>query len=703
MVTTAGNIKLGTYLKEKTKIPIQKETSYSPIVQEHILLSQQIIKEFEIFLMEKAYDGDSNAVDALLFSNVAGLGITLNKIGATATNIEKTANAAAAKSLSSIVEGEEIAPPINNILPPTNPNGSNTANTLGGTQPGKWLDDKFGDALNTFKSEDTKEKEKPKWLEEGWYSGENDTKGTMSPSFTDQTYENTFSKLKNSEDSASWLENLFMDCIPCGFRIAELSELDPWGDILDALKQWIQSIIDKLLAIWNMLKNMTWMDEFCALLDFFSFMCIPDLYSILALLQAYIHQIITSLLSLFNKGTFAIIWGLLSPFFVGVLSDLTSMLDAWIQSIMSPINCIINALMMQMNKIGGSKLTGMREVGGKIISKDTYRVDPKTGAIAPSLNKQDTAQWQEDYRNATASLAEASSSLTQAQRYGDSKLIAKYQKEVNEQNDKLQELRDQKNVSWAEEKAKRNMAIRKALSPDIEKNGVDTGKGAKRREEGLSELDAEGWLLLTGQMIHKSLYYVAGYIILARDSINKVINDLKEKLLGWLNLQLNSTDMKLLALDRLKKIALLVSLVVAILNILTTGKIICEPEDEEGEGAGSNSDTVKKIAEGLSSSSDATLNKVYDKTTGVLLGYQMAPSDFDPLTGNYIPVAQLGGGGDEGQTTPAGSITVNDKTDLKTGTFISVSNCLTTTLSEQKKFKESLQKIVESSKQLGIV
>jgi len=668
---------LGSYLKQQTKIPYIQTEQSSPALQEHIVYTQQIIKAFEVYLLEEAHDGNESAIDGLMYANVVSVSMSMDKIG----GMVQGGKSLKETKLQNEKDGDELTSSKKSGSE-SQTSGSNKGPSSDNNETPKTLSD-FQQKINNIKNnvgvsnptpgyEDV-----PDYLKGGWFDGSTGT-GT------------TTENLKGSQDLEEGTENWFADCIPCGFRLQQLSGLDPFGDLLDSLLAWINEILEYLAKLWAMLNQRTFIDELCALLDFLNFMCIPDLMSMLAILQMFVYDIIKGLYSLFTKGGLYLIWGLLSPLFIYLFSDLEGIIDTWIQMIMAPINCVIGSILTQVNKFGGLKAEGLKEMFWRTASPEAYSFDPETGGVKQNVLPQEDAEWQQTFYKATYDKDMAETELNAATKVGDQVAIATAKAKLSASETTLEKLQQAKVPSVVEEEALRRQAIGRAFAknPDI-------------REKGVEGLDAEGWLLYVQQITTKTLYYAASYLLEARDSINAVIAELKHRLTDFLGLELSSMRLKMLGLEKLKNVIRLIDIIASLVDVIKEGRLVCEEETDvpsEESVANTLTSIVHEGLGGLKSSSEFTgikgkLIKVTDEN-GQLTGYTISSPDFDPLTGGYVPLDA------QGKSQLPDQVQVTDQTNLKG--FIPLSGCLKSSTIEKQKMKKWLEELQSKSKLYGV-
>jgi hypothetical protein len=144
-----------------------------------------------------------------------------------------------------------------------------------------------------------------------------------------------------------WLE----ECIPCTDRWKALGDLRPWDDFMALVQQDLLNrlgILDDIAALFN---NTEIVDDFCAIAQYLNALCIPDLAAILALLQL----LLAKLADLTDFQLSDLVWGLLSGLMSPFLSGFRNLLNQYVDIIFSPIECILDSLTYQMQKIPGSE------------------------------------------------------------------------------------------------------------------------------------------------------------------------------------------------------------------------------------------------------------------------------------------------------------------------------------------------------------
>lgn len=145
----------------------------------------------------------------------------------------------------------------------------------------------------------------------------------------------------------STLMKQLRDCIPCDLRIMAYLELSPNIDLLDALKSDVLNRLNALKDIARMLNSFDIYGDFCELLNLLSFMCIPDLQRIIAMLMALFMLQLSDL-----DGLIGFLQTLIAPLFMPLLMAITSLLDQFVLVVTNPLECIIDAINLQLKKLG---------------------------------------------------------------------------------------------------------------------------------------------------------------------------------------------------------------------------------------------------------------------------------------------------------------------------------------------------------------
>lgn len=137
------------------------------------------------------------------------------------------------------------------------------------------------------------------------------------------------------------------DCIPCGLRMAAFLELHPNVNLLGALEAHLTGQLQVLSDIAGIFTNFDSYGDFCSLLNLLSFMCIPDLQRIIATLMALLILDVPTL-----DGLISMLQALIVPIFAPILMGITSLLDQFSVIVTNPLECVIDAINLQLQKLG---------------------------------------------------------------------------------------------------------------------------------------------------------------------------------------------------------------------------------------------------------------------------------------------------------------------------------------------------------------
>lgn len=142
------------------------------------------------------------------------------------------------------------------------------------------------------------------------------------------------------------LLNFAKDCIPCDFRMLSLSELHPNIDLLGLLEEDIKRRLKVIQDVGKILSNFDIYADFCELMSLLSFMCIPDLQRIIAILMALFMLELPEI-----DGLIGALQALIMPLFSPILAALASLLDQFEVMVTNPLDCVVDAINAQLAKI----------------------------------------------------------------------------------------------------------------------------------------------------------------------------------------------------------------------------------------------------------------------------------------------------------------------------------------------------------------
>lgn len=155
--------------------------------------------------------------------------------------------------------------------------------------------------------------------------------------------------------SSETLTRAIKDCIPCQFRPLSSIDLNIGKNLLNALKADVKRRLDILNKIADLLTNVDAYADYCQMVSFLNFMCVPDLQRMIAVLASILTAIAGDLVNL--NG---LLQALISPFFLPVLFSMQALLDQFVQLVLSPLNCIITAIQTNIRKVNIEQITGDR-------------------------------------------------------------------------------------------------------------------------------------------------------------------------------------------------------------------------------------------------------------------------------------------------------------------------------------------------------
>lgn len=158
-------------------------------------------------------------------------------------------------------------------------------------------------------------------------------------------------------NTGSFKNTILEDCIPCDLRLKGLDDLKPEWGLLNPLEEMAKRYKKLVEDLKNLLTNTEIADDLCNLLNFLDFQCVPDLYSIIALLGVLMRKLMDLMPNL--DGAFM---QFLGPFFSPLLSGLSELLDKYIQLIMRPVDCVLNSLDTQLSKLDVQRAFDKQEI-----------------------------------------------------------------------------------------------------------------------------------------------------------------------------------------------------------------------------------------------------------------------------------------------------------------------------------------------------
>jgi hypothetical protein len=155
----------------------------------------------------------------------------------------------------------------------------------------------------------------------------------------------TMSQLDNAGDK---IKALVADCIPCKDRILALLSLNPIEDVWNHFDRMYKQFTSFLVDLFDLFlgdHSVGVFADFCNLLNFLSFMCIPDLAAMVVVLSKLIAKYAFKF-----KDMETSFMSIIGRFSGPALTPLLSTVDKYIQLIFAPIECVIAALDAQLQK-----------------------------------------------------------------------------------------------------------------------------------------------------------------------------------------------------------------------------------------------------------------------------------------------------------------------------------------------------------------
>jgi hypothetical protein len=242
------------------------------------------------------------------------------------------------------------------------------------------------------------------------------------------------------------MADFIKDCIPCLERpnfeeLANPFSLDMLESIanqlMDMQQQYWKAVVQKFIDLINMFKNWDQYIDICAFIKWLTeYVCVPDLYKILAALSALLMDI-NGLLDGFGID---LVLGLVAPLLMPILEALITLLMQFIDMVLKPLECIIASITSIMRKLDISSFqlpltTTVRvpSFGAKARARDqaaanAYRNDSVSSedednySAAQNAASVTKAEAQEAYARETGRALDASKSRTEEQGFYEDRL-----------------------------------------------------------------------------------------------------------------------------------------------------------------------------------------------------------------------------------------------------------------------------------------
>lgn len=160
-------------------------------------------------------------------------------------------------------------------------------------------------------------------------------------------------KNPNSEDQVFDAVMAFVDdCFPCLKRtLNNIANIDIGTDMKNALLGDINQRLAVLNNILGLIQSDDVYRDICSLLNFLSFICIPDLAGLIAALTALVAKLTDALKFDINVA----LWGALSGIFRISLGQLEALLKKYFDILVAPLECVIDSINYQIAKIPGEQ------------------------------------------------------------------------------------------------------------------------------------------------------------------------------------------------------------------------------------------------------------------------------------------------------------------------------------------------------------
>lgn len=157
-------------------------------------------------------------------------------------------------------------------------------------------------------------------------------------------------------DEESKLEKIIDDCFPCLDRtigiLGELPKLKIWEYFINEMWKHFLSQLQQLARLKLALTHFGFGAAICSIIDIlFNNLCLPDLVSLLAIIKMMIAKVKNALVGKFNLSAGAAINDLVTLIVSPVLDAILALLIRAITTIFSPLECIIDNLNREINKI----------------------------------------------------------------------------------------------------------------------------------------------------------------------------------------------------------------------------------------------------------------------------------------------------------------------------------------------------------------
>ncbi len=234
-----------------------------------------------------------------------------------------------------------------------------------------------------------------------------------------------------SKAAGSAMERAIKECIPCldrqirmfGAFAVSITNIDFLAMLRDQAKARLQSLI----KISNLLSNIDIYGDYCQMVSFLDFMCIPDLQRMLMVLSTQLLSIGIKLSALND-----LLMKLLLPFFSPILMSLVGLLDQFVQLVLGFMNCIITSIEENLRKVNVNSIF-LQDTRDKITGQSNTKTVFTAKQFAQPINE--AANNAESFRSGLFMLG---SKLTQAE--------AELSQKINFYTQQARKIMDQWNI-----------------------------------------------------------------------------------------------------------------------------------------------------------------------------------------------------------------------------------------------------------------
>jgi hypothetical protein len=199
---------------------------------------------------------------------------------------------------------------------------------------------------------------------------------------------NTWYTMSQEDNAGDKLKALVADCIPCKDRILALLSLNPIEDVWGHINRMYREMSLFLVDLYDLFigdHSVGAFADFCNLLNFLSFMCIPDLASMIVVLSKLLSKYALKFKDI-EISFMSIIGKISGP----ALTPLLATVDKYIQLIFAPIECVIAAIDAQLQKADVVQ-AWKRNMQGKKDTERTFGIHELSGSLKGLRKKLQTA------------------------------------------------------------------------------------------------------------------------------------------------------------------------------------------------------------------------------------------------------------------------------------------------------------------------